>query len=441
MGTKKFPIGKIIIAGISLIALTVVNVLGFYLFQFMAHTNTPDPYEGMYNSYPEFKGTVLEIEAHDPFDAIVDAALSTDKGLTDSNPVYEKTDSVEIGVERGNIARILVSGKSGDRWFEVSSSTYIFDKAESDGCGNTKIVKGKTILLAYDANKAAGFTPAVAIKSTSQKQTSSVTPYVFSVLIPSIVMFASIIFLMYALTKRKEDQSGKSHKGKIAVAVVFMSLSVISCAIGICINSYLAKARTAVTEVRAHAPVIYLYDESEEYINVNLDLKGKLTATYPLYDEKQGWNVKASPDGMLTDKNGKQYRFLFWEADLNMDYDMSKGYCVSGEDTEGFFEYALPELGLNEQETADFISYWVPIMKKNPYNVIAFQTTAYTDAAKLSFNRKPDVVIRVNMVWYASDTLVDIEPQELSNMNPSLDERKGYVVAEWGGEVIPTPQN
>ena len=439
MGSSRFPVGKVLIAGISLIVLTVVNVVGFYVFNWMSDTRNNDSAEGKYLSYPEFSGTVKEIEAYDVINAVVEASLDTEKGLYDPDPVFAKTDSVEIGVERGNIARILVSGKSGERWFKASSNTYVFDSAVFDDCGNTRIVKGQKILLAYDANQADTYTPVVAIKSTSDNRINSVAPYIWSILIPSIVFFASIIFLMYALTKRKDDQSGKSHKGKIAFAVTFMALSVISSALGIWINTYLAKAKAAVKPVRAHAPVIYLYNDTDEYINVRLDLKGKLTSTYPLYDDDKGWNVIASPDGMLTDRNGKQYRFLFWEADLDMDYDMSTGFCVRGEDTEGFLDYALPMLGLNEQETADFISYWLPLMRRNPYNVVSFQTSAYTDAAKLTVSGSPDVVIRVNMIWYASDELVSIEPQELSNMNPSLAERKGFVVAEWGGEVIPAP--
>lgn len=439
MGSRSFPVGKFLIAGISIIVLTVLNVVGFYAFNWMSDTRTKDPAEDMYLSYPEYSGTVKEIEAYEFINAIIEASQSTDKGLSNDDPVFEKTDSVEIGIEKGNIARILVSGKFGERWFECSSSTYVFDEAVSDGCGDTKIVKGQKILLAYDANQAGIYTPVVAIKSASGKAAAETSAYIWSILIPSIVLFASIIFLMYAITKRKEDQSSKRHKGKIAIAITFMVLSVISSFLGIYISTYLAKAKAATKIVRAHAPVIYLYNDTNEYINVRLDLKGKLTSTYPLYDDDKGWNVIASPDGMLTDRNGKQYRFLFWEADLDMDYDMSKGFCVRGEDTEGFLDYALPMLGLNEQETADFISYWLPLMRRNPYNVVSFQTSAYTDAAKLTVSGSPDVVIRVNIIWYASDELVSIEPQELSNMNPSLAEREGFVVAEWGGEVIPAP--
>ena len=49
-------------------------------------------------------------------------------------------------------------------------------------------------------------------------------------------------------------------------------------------------------------PVIYLYPETETEITVQLDYSGKLTCTYPTYDN--GWTVTAAPDGKLTDERG-----------------------------------------------------------------------------------------------------------------------------------------
>ena len=167
-----------------------------------------------------------------------------------------------------------------------------------------------------------------------------------------------------------------------------------------------------------------------------LDIKGDLTMTYPKYNESEGWNVTAKPDGMLTDISGDSYRFLYWEADLDMDYDLSKGFCVKGSDTKAFLEKALKELGMNNVEASDFMAYWLPVMTQNEYNVITFQTTAYTDAAKLNVSPAPDVVVRINMLWYSSDEFVDIAPQDLTGINPAVADRHGLVLVEWGGEAI-----
>lgn len=183
---------------------------------------------------------------------------------------------------------------------------------------------------------------------------------------------------------------------------------------------------------RAHKPVIYLYPESRTEVDVKLDLDGKLTVTYPDYDLAEGWTVTADPDGTLTDKNGRKYSYLYWEGDINIKPDLSKGFCVKGEDTAKFLETALAELGLNDKEADDFITYWLPLMIGNKYNVITFQTKAYEDVASLSISPKPDTVIRVNMLWYSTDRQVSIRPQDLTSVNPPG--RKGFTVVEWGGE-------
>ena len=186
-------------------------------------------------------------------------------------------------------------------------------------------------------------------------------------------------------------------------------------------------------EVHYNAPIIYLYDEQEREATVKLDLNGDLTCTYPKYNEETGWVVKTSSDGVLTDKSGRQYEYLYWEADIDMVPDLSKGFCVRGEDSAAFLEEALSDLGLTDTEANAFIMYWLPQLEENPYNVISFQTETYENVAKLNVDPLPDTVVRVNMLFYGSDEYVEIEEQDLTSMNPSVSEREGFVLVEWGG--------
>lgn len=176
-------------------------------------------------------------------------------------------------------------------------------------------------------------------------------------------------------------------------------------------------------------PVIYLYPEEKIQVSVKLTTDGGLTCTYPAYGN--GWKVIAAPDGTLTDEKGQTYNYLYWEGKTNAQYDFSKGFCVKGEDTAAFLEDALQKLGLNRREANEFIVYWLPRMQENPYNIIAFQTDAYTDAAKLSVSPTPDTLIRVFMAYYASDSYAAIEPQEFT-----APQRTGFTVIEWGGTEI-----
>lgn len=177
---------------------------------------------------------------------------------------------------------------------------------------------------------------------------------------------------------------------------------------------------------KCYKPVIYLYPESRQEIQVDLSLNGELSCTYPEY--ANGWTVTADPDGTLRDKNGKSYNYLYWEGDIYTSFDFSHGFCVKGEDTAKFLEETLASLGLSEKESNDFIVYWLPLMQDNPYNVITFQDSAYTDAARLSISPTPDTLIRVFMVWYPTDEKCDIPPQSFT---PYI--REGFCAVEWGG--------
>ena len=93
-------------------------------------------------------------------------------------------------------------------------------------------------------------------------------------------------------------------------------------------------------------------------------------------------------------------------------------------------EEKLFDIGLTEREANEFIVYWLPLMQENPYNIISFQTDAYTDEAKLNVTPTPDSMLRVYMYAYASEEYVDIAPQ---TFEPFV--RDGFTVVEWGGTV------
>ena len=178
-------------------------------------------------------------------------------------------------------------------------------------------------------------------------------------------------------------------------------------------------------------PVIYLYPEFAQEVEVKLDYTGELTCTYPKYQD--GWRVVAHPDGTLVDPaTGEAYSYLFWEGISHAEYDLSRGYVVAGEDTAEFLEAKLAELGLNRDEANEFIVYWLPKMQGNPYNLISFQHELYANAAKLTITPEPDSVLRVFMAYKALDE--KIEPEEPTMIEPF--ERKGFTVVEWGGAEI-----
>ena len=179
-------------------------------------------------------------------------------------------------------------------------------------------------------------------------------------------------------------------------------------------------------------PVIYLYPKQETTVSVQLAYDGELTCTYPAYED--GWTVTAQPDGTLTAADGKQYSYLFWEGKTDTTYDMSKGFVVKGEDTAEFLQDKLALLGLTPREYNEFIVYWLPKMQDNPYNLITFQTDAYTEHARLDILPQPDSVLRVFMVYQPLEQPIDIAPQALHGTV-----RDGFTVVEWGGTELGKP--
>lgn len=177
-------------------------------------------------------------------------------------------------------------------------------------------------------------------------------------------------------------------------------------------------------------PVIYLYPETETEVTVRLDYFGRLTCTYPPYED--GWKVTAYPDGRLIDsRDGREYSYLFWEGVTEADYDMSRGFVIKGEDTAAFLQEKLALLGLTPREYNEFIVYWLPLMEENPYNLITFQTEAYTGTAPLEITPAPDNILRVFMVYQALERPISVEEPVMSTF-----ERSGFSVVEWGGARV-----
>lgn len=177
-------------------------------------------------------------------------------------------------------------------------------------------------------------------------------------------------------------------------------------------------------------PIIYLYPETVQDINVKVHFNGQLTHTYPKYPYKTGWNITAQPDGMLTDHaSGKVFSYLFWEGQSSFKYNLDKGFVIKGEDAADFLDEKLAILGLNRREATDFVSYWLPELEKNPYNLIHFSTDEYIQNAPLEITPNPETLIRVFMVYQPLGAPIDLPTQDLQ---PTT--RKGYTVVEWGGK-------
>ena len=177
-------------------------------------------------------------------------------------------------------------------------------------------------------------------------------------------------------------------------------------------------------------PVIYLYPEKEIDIEVKLN-NVDFTATYPQYNN--GWKVKAKPNGVLVDRNNREYNYLYWEGYSDYNSDISKGFVVAKEDYISFFEEKLEYVGMSDREVCDFISYWLPICNQYDYMLISFQKD-YSEKVKIDYSIKPNNELVVFVAFKGLNKPLDIEEQDLSSYKEF--KREGFVAVEWGGEII-----
>ena len=186
-------------------------------------------------------------------------------------------------------------------------------------------------------------------------------------------------------------------------------------------------------DVLTYKPVLYLYPTEKTDINVKLSFKNsEIMHPYPAYND--GWNVTATPDGSLINKQtGREHYCLFWESKgSNIIERFQTGFVVKGAETATFLEEKLRILGLLPKESNEFIIFWLPMMENNAYNVIYFAQSEYQSMTDLQITPKPDALLRIMMVWQPTNEALILPEQKL----PQTPVRKGFTAVEWGGQKL-----
>lgn len=173
-------------------------------------------------------------------------------------------------------------------------------------------------------------------------------------------------------------------------------------------------------------PVIYLYPKTTS--NISVAVGANITKSEPEY--KNGWNVIAYPDGTLINKDAKEYSSLFWEGTGHGTYPLiDSGFVVPQEQLEQTLWGHLKKLGLNTQESQDFMKFWMLKMPHTPYVRLTWLgTRQMNELAPLAITPKPDALIRLFLDFEGLEKPIQIQPQALS-----APVRTGFTVVEWGG--------
>jgi hypothetical protein len=171
-------------------------------------------------------------------------------------------------------------------------------------------------------------------------------------------------------------------------------------------------------------PVIYLYPETTTQISVKVG--AEITKSEPPY--QNGWEVTAEPSGKLN-VAGKVYSSLYWEGQGQEYPQINEGVVVKRSEVSNTIRAQLSELGLNDKEIADFLTFWMPKMPNKAYVRLSWLGTAQMNKlAPLSISPAPATLIRVFLDFAGLDQPISLPAQKLSSIS-----RTGFTVVEWGG--------
>ncbi len=197
------------------------------------------------------------------------------------------------------------------------------------------------------------------------------------------------------------------------------------------------KTNNSTSRIILRKPIIYLYSTDRTAISLKLDFKGKLLTTFPKYEN--GWELIGFSDGTIQDKKTKRYyNSLFWDGEQNFSkehYKYSEGFEISKNYLTEFLIQKLELIGLNNNETNDFIQFWLPILEKNELNFIHFYVNEdYNVFSKNIVSPMPETSIRVFMEFYKIDSKTYLPEQ---NFKKTV--RNGFTLVEWGGSDVSIP--
>ncbi len=179
-------------------------------------------------------------------------------------------------------------------------------------------------------------------------------------------------------------------------------------------------------------PAIYLYPEKETEMNVRLNVDGKITLSDPLYDEGYGWNVKAYPDGRIIPNSKSVYPYLYYEADVNGVTLPKAGFVVAREKLKYQITKMMKEIGFNQKETSDFLSYWLPRLTEKPYYFVSLMSEEMINRKEtLTFSQTPDTLIRARFVFEGLNLPTFVTPLSIPRHT-----RSGFTVTDWGGTLV-----
>ena len=175
-------------------------------------------------------------------------------------------------------------------------------------------------------------------------------------------------------------------------------------------------------------PAIYIYPEENDRFQIKLRLKNgtKITKSIPEY--KSSWDVSVEKSGKIDSK----YDYLFYEASIKKIPDISCGWCISQKNLRNELDDLLLKIGLNEQETEEFLNYWLNRLQDYKYyKIFPVVNQQLEEYVELEITPPAKTSFRVWFFFQGCDKLEELPSPQINKFV-----REGTTVIEWGGVML-----
>ncbi len=183
-------------------------------------------------------------------------------------------------------------------------------------------------------------------------------------------------------------------------------------------------------------PVIYVHTEAERTFDLSVNPAGNFTFVYPPMNNS--WKGTAYPNGDLS-IDGNKYPYLFWESNQQYQFHSEgNGYKIEKADVVSFLQKKLTELGLNQKEQTDFITFWGPKLTQNESSFVQFSVDeSCNQFAELTCSPQPESVHRVYIQIAKWDPYFELF---LNDITFSSAVNESWSLLEWGGFSFTKPE-
>jgi len=170
------------------------------------------------------------------------------------------------------------------------------------------------------------------------------------------------------------------------------------------------------------APFIYLYPETETNVSIEINFlhNGHITESEPPYGS--GWNVRATPDGIIDG----QYPYLFYEGVLSVPFNHDTAWLLDGNNLEEEMRNLLEDQGFDGREIDDFVDFWLPVIEGSAW--YAFFPQEVESIITLDITPAPDNILRTLFYILSLEQPISISEPDI----PGNFSRDGFTVVEWG---------